>query len=574
MMGVKAQHASGGGGDDRAAPNAGRLEGLLVGRPALPLRAADAASVASAVLEETLDCVFVLDEEGLVVELNPAAEATFGYTREQALGEALTKLIVPMPQRSRHHSALRRPGARGAQAMLGRRVELAARRADGSELLVELTLTALRTEPPLFAGTLRDVTQPHRDAEARELLATASAAFDSSLDPRQTMRTIAQTAIPRLADLCSIDLVREDGTIGDSVAAADDETLAVEVMRLRGGSPIDRASMHPVARALRLTAPIVIYDLAGGEPRDEVGGLLLRAGYGSAVVMRLAARGRLLGALSLLRRSDVPPAKDELGLMRELADRAAMALDNATLYAERARVAQTLQRSLLPEELPIVERLELASAYHPVGAGNEVGGDFYDVFELPSGCWLIVGDVCGKGTDAAAITALVRHSIRALAFQGLSPAAVLAAVNEVMLSHDLRGRFATAVIARIDLSGSAARVTLASAGHPAPLVLDGDGTVVSPHVRGMLLGVVPQVAEADLDLSLRPGATIVLHTDGLLDAGAPSQAMTSDDLGELLKGEHSTTPAELVRSLERIAKASGAGHLRDDIAILAARIVA
>lgn len=570
-MGAKARHAGEGGGELPAASRTGSTAVSSVGRSTASPSAGD--SIAAAIFAETLDCVFVLDEDGVVVELNPAAEATFGYEREEATGVPLTKLILPPPQRSRHHRRLGRLRARGAQRLIGRRVEMAARRADGSELLVELTLTALRTDPPRYAGILRDVTQPHRDAEARELIAVASAMFDSSLDPRETMHIIAQTAIPRLAELCAIELVQDDGTIGDPVVVADDDSLARQVMALRSERPIDPTGMHPVARALRLSAPIVIYDLAQREHGDEIGALLLQAGYRSAVVMRLVARDRLLGALSLLRRRESPPAKDELGLMRELADRAAMALDNATLYAERARVAHTLQRSLLPEALPRVEGLEIASAYHPVGAGSEVGGDFYDVFELPSSCWLTVGDVCGKGTDAAAITALVRHSIRALAFQGLSPAAVLAAVNEVMLSHDLRGRFATAVIARIDLSASPRRVTLASAGHPPPLVLDGRGVVTCPEVRGMLLGVVPQVAEADMDLSLPEGATIVLHTDGLLDAGAPSQALTSDDLRRRLQSERPLTPAALVKGLEDIAQASGAGHLRDDIAILVARIV-
>lgn len=566
MTGAKAQHAGDGGNERQAATEAVRPARSPTALPAI----ADA--VAAAVLEETLDCVFVLDEDGYVAELNPAAERTFGYVRDEALGEALTRLILPSQRRSRHHAALGRPGARGAQRLLGRRVEMAARRSDGSELLVELTLTSLRTDPPLFAVFLRDVTQPHRDAEARELLATASAAFDSSLDPSETMRTIAQMAIPGLAELCTIDLVNDDGTFGDSVVAADDDALASRIVSIRSRRPIDPAGMDPVARALRVSAPVVIYELARRDPSDEIGDQLLQAGYRRAVVMRLVARGRLLGALSLLRHGESPPAKDELGLMRELADRAAMALDNATLYAERTRVAQTLQRSLLPEALPRVDGLEIASAYHPVGAGNEVGGDFYDVFELPSGCWLTVGDVCGKGTDAAAITALVRHSIRALAFQGLSPAAVLAAVNDVMLSHDLRGRFATAVVVRIDLSGSPRRATLASAGHPPPLVLDGQGMVICPQVRGVLLGVIPHVAAADVDLSLPEGSTIVLHTDGLLDAGAPSRALTSEDLRIRLEGERSLTPAELVASLERIAQASGAGHLRDDIAILAARI--
>lgn len=529
-------------------------------------------------LDAALDSVFVIDSKGVVVDLNPAAERTFGYMPEEAIGRELATLIVPPRLRQRHRGALRRLDSRRRNSPIGRRMELSGMRADRSEMLLELTLSELGTDPPLFAGFLRDVTQPHRDAEARELLAAASAAFDASLDPRQTMRTIAETAIPKLAELCTIDLVREDGTIGDSVVAGVAGEVARRMESLRSRRPLDPEGMHPVARALRIGAPVVIHDIAqhdetghalAGEEHIE---LMVQSGYRSAVVIRLAARGRLLGALSFLHESEAPFEQDHLALMQDLADRAAMALDNANLYAERARIAQTLQRSLLPDALPQVDGLQLASAYHPVGAGNEVGGDFYDVFEVPSGCWLVVGDVCGKGTEAAAITSLVRHSIRALAFRDLSPGEVLASVNEVMLSHELQGRFATTVIAKLDLSRTPATASIVSAGHPPPLLLDGRGGAHCPDVRGVLVGVLAHIEETEVEVELQPGATLVLYTDGLLDAGAPSRVLTPEDLCSLLQGEAGISPVEVVTELDRLAQSRGAGSLRDDIAIVAARI--
>lgn len=542
--------------------------------------ALEGGALAAAVLHAALESVFVIDADGVVVELNPAAERTFGYQRTQAIGLELASLILPPHLRGRHCGSLKGAGAGGAGAFVGRRVELTAVRSDSSELLVELSVRPLPTSPPLAAAFIRDITQPHRDAEARELLAAASAAFDASLDPLQTMRTIAQTAIPQLAGLCMIDLIREDGTIGDSVAAARRSELAAQLEQMRASSPLDPQGMHPVARALRVGAPVIIHDLTGSAEQeaaavaDEHIELMVQSGFRSAVVMRLSARGRLIGALSFLHESDALFDQSHIALMQELADRAAMALDNANLYAERTRIASTLQRSLLPDALPDIEGLQLASAYHPVGAGNEVGGDFYDVFQVPSGCWLVVGDVCGKGMEAAAITALVRHSVRALAFRDLSPGEVLASVNQVMLSHELQGRFATAVIARLDLSQRPVRASIVSAGHPPPLVLQRSGVAYCPPARGVLLGVLSQISEAELEVCLHPGDTLVLYTDGLLDAGAPSSPLSEEELCQRLRGATGASPSAVVAKLDRLARAHGAGRLRDDIAILAARVSA
>jgi serine phosphatase RsbU (regulator of sigma subunit) len=252
-----------------------------------------------------------------------------------------------------------------------------------------------------------------------------------------------------------------------------------------------------------------------------------------------------------------------------------------------AHVAHTLERSLLPDALPAIPGLKLASAYRPATAGSEAGGDFYDAFSRPAGCWLAIGDICGKDADAAALTAMVRHSIRALAFLEDSPARVLRTVNDVMLSHPLQGRFATAMLARIDLTPPASstrastasstgattvQVTIASAGHPAPLLLHPNGHAHSPPVAGTLLGVLPEPVLHDLTISLPPGATLFLYTDGLTDAGAPARAISISELRHQLATHAGSSVAELVQQLEQLALTRGQGHLRDDIAILAARL--
>jgi hypothetical protein len=413
------------------------------------------------------------------------------------------------------------------------------------------------------------------------LLAAAGGVFDRSLDPRQTMRTIAGTAVPRLAEMCVIDLLGDDGTVGDTVAVAVHEEAVEWLLALRANHSLDLDGEHPVARAIRLREVVVETNLTLARtleqiaPEPESREFITRSGYNSVVATPLIARGRLLGALSSYYLSDDRPEDPEhLALIRDLADRAAMALDNANLYAARTQLAHTLRRSLLPEALPVLDQVTLASAYHPAGEEGEVGGDFYDVFATPSGCWLVVGDVCGKGPEAAAVTALVRHSVRAFAFVRSSPAQVLGAVNQVMLGHSLAYRFATAVVARLDLSADPVKAVIASAGHPPPLLLAPSGSASCVSLRGMMLGVRPGSNVVDVRMTLVPGSTLVLYTDGLLDAGAPRRGATPEELCELLAKHAGAAPEQVVQQLERQALSSGAGRLRDDVAIVAARVEA
>jgi GAF domain-containing protein len=357
-----------------------------------------------------------------------------------------------------------------------------------------------------------------------EILIAATAELDKSLDPAETLRTIAHMAVPDLADLCVIDLLDESGAVASSVAASADPSLAATLEQRR-----------------------------------------------AALALPMVARGRTQGVMSLWHRAgEAHYDGGLLAVLEDLTGRAAMALDNARLYAERVQVARTLRRSLMPAVLPVVPGLELASYFRPMSAGEEVGGDFYDVFGDRDGCWLVVGDVCGKGAEAAALTGFLRHTIAAYAREGSRPAQVLEQVNRAMIDQDFDGRFATAIVAHLRFAGGSAQLRLARAGHPAALLARADGQAGELGVGGTLLGIFPDPAIAEVATTLAPGDALTLYTDGLTEAHAPRRIVTVEEMIDRLRdappaGAQGAIDAllELIDLERRVA---------DDIAILSVRV--
>jgi serine phosphatase RsbU (regulator of sigma subunit) len=286
----------------------------------------------------------------------------------------------------------------------------------------------------------------------------------------------------------------------------------------------------------------------------------------------MIARGRTHGAISFLHvRSEARYGRGVLAVLEDLSGRAAMAFDNARLYAERTHVAQTLRRSLMPSVLPKIPGLQLASFFRPLGAGSEVGGDFYDVFGDEHSCWLVVGDVCGKGAEAAALTGFLRHTTVAYARDATSPSTVLARVNRVMLDQDFEGRFATAILVNLRISDGEVAVTIASAGHPAALLTRGDGSTAQFGERGSLLGVFADAQIEEASTVLRTGDSLALYTDGLIEAHAPARTVTPEQMADELQRRSPADAQEAIDALLGLVELDE--HVRDDIAILSARVV-
>ncbi len=410
-----------------------------------------------------------------------------------------------------------------------------------------------------------------------KFLIDATASFDTSLDPAESLRNLARAAVPELAELCVIDLLDRNGSVASTVAAALEPEVAEDLEELRRRLPLDLDGTHPVARALASGVPCVVDDLtdelelAQAAQSDEHQRFMRGAGYRSAAVFPMIARGRTHGAISFLHvRSEARYSRGVLDVLEDLSGRAAMAFDNAQLYAERTRVAQTLRRSLMPAVLPAIPGLELASYFRPLGAGSEVGGDFYDVFGDEHSCWLVVGDVCGKGAEAAALTGFLRHTTVAYARDASSPRTVLAQVNRVMLEQNFEGRFATAILVNLRIAGGEVAVTIASAGHPAALLTRSDGAATQFGERGSLLGVFADPIIEEVSTVLQTGDSLALYTDGLIEAHAPALTVTPEQMLEQLQRRSPAGAREAIDALLGLIELDE--HVRDDIAILSVRV--
>jgi serine phosphatase RsbU (regulator of sigma subunit)/anti-sigma regulatory factor (Ser/Thr protein kinase) len=253
----------------------------------------------------------------------------------------------------------------------------------------------------------------------------------------------------------------------------------------------------------------------------------------------------------------------------------------AAVITERKRaedtaeyVAETLQESLLPSRLPEIPGIESAVDFRPAGERQRVGGDFYDLFEGDDGSWsVVVGDVCGKGARAAAVTGLARYTLRAAALQQRLPSRILQLLNDAMLRQRSPEEFCTVAYARLEPNGSeGARVTVSSGGHPLPLVLRADGAVEQVGTPGMLLGVFTDPELTDYKADLASGDALVLYTDGLTDAYAPRRVVAPDDLFSILESCAGQAAPDIARGVRGAVLDGHQVEPRDDIALLVLRV--
>jgi GAF domain-containing protein len=402
--------------------------------------------------------------------------------------------------------------------------------------------------------------QANAARQARRLQAIVDAAFISG-----TLEELLRELLERVrqalgTDLAAILLMEEEEPVlrmRSEIGIGEETRRTVRVPLGEGFAGVIAARRQPLVVEHTHEYPVV-------SP-------YLRERVQSVVGVPLLIGDEVIGVLHT---STVEPRQfgaDEIALLQLAAQRAAVAIRQAELYERQLEIATVLQRSLLPRDLPEIPGLELAVSFRAAGRGVEVGGDFYDAFALDDGAWaLVVGDVCGRGPEAAAVTSLARNATRTVAMQGASPSEVLARVNEVMI-RSATERFCTAVIALIRPEPSDVEVTIARAGHPPPLIRRAGGTVEEVLPTGALLGVFDRVTFDERAARLAPGDALVLYTDGLIER---QPAFTGREaLAAMLAAEPATNAGDVVRAIEdRLGPDTEA--VADDVVVMVIRATA
>ena len=407
-------------------------------------------------------------------------------------------------------------------------------------------------------------------AERLSFLAEASELLARSLDPDEALRQLAELAVQRFADWCGVELVEESGALR-SVAVAHTDPRRVELAQeLRARYPVDPHSATGVAGVIRsgeseLHTEIGDEMLVAAARDPEHLRLMRELGLRSAMVVPLTARGRTIGALTLVaaesgRRFD----QVDLDLAEDLARRAALAIDNSMLFRREHEAAVILQRSLLPESLPEVEGLRFAARYEPAAAGLEVGGDWYEVVRSDDGTiGLTIGDVAGRGIRAASVMGRIRPALRGLIANGHRPAEAMERLDSLVKEAD-RPEMTTVFHLRYDPGDASGEYV--RAGHPPGLLRHPDGRVVelrgggSPPV-GVLDGIRFQADRVEVPA----GSLLLLYTDGLIER-------RGDDLMaalERLKRTFADAPGDPAACLEHLAHEYEAEQVPDDVAMLA-----
>ncbi len=533
-----------------------------------------------AILSGVADAVTAQAPDGRLLFANQAAVELLGFESSEALLSAAPAEIMNrfeiLDEQGQPFALEELPGRRAL--MLGETAQAVVRfreRGSGDERWSAVKAAPIRdgdNSVTMAINVIEDITTHKRAELAQRFLAESSAVLGASLDPEEVLRQVADLAIPTVADWLFIDLAFDGTGIHRVAVAHADPARLREAQDLYQAAPPARNAPLGVPNVLRTARAELYRDLQEElEAAPAEGPAYFRLGRAlqmrSAIVAPLAARGRAFGALTL---ATEPGGRcfdeQDLELAEELARRCAAAIDNARLFSERAHVAHTLQQSLLPAELPDIPGIDVAARFRPSGEGNEVGGDFYDLFESGTHGWSVVmGDVCGKGPDAAAVTALARYTLRAVAGRERLPSRSLELLNDALLRQRDDRRFCTVAYAHLEPSDQGARVICAVGGHPLPLLVRSHGEVEPVGTPGSLIGILPDPDIEDHSASLYPGDALVFYTDGVTE--------DVEGLAHLLAACAGEGADDIAARVENAALSASNGSPRDDVAVLVLRVV-
>jgi serine phosphatase RsbU (regulator of sigma subunit)/PAS domain-containing protein len=503
----------------------------------------------TAVLGGLTEAVTVRGPQGGMIYANQAAADLLGFDSPQAL------LATPTREIAERYVSYREDGTPldlrdvpGARLLAGDDpaplVVRVIHRETGRQAWRLIKSSAVRDSAgaiTMVVSLIADVTASKRAELVQRLLAEAGEVLSSP----DALQRVAELCVPDLADWCAIDVPDDRGRLQTAaVASSDPETAEL------------------LGRAVELAAAEHVFREGTPQLVNAVGGEVVRA----ALLVPMRAIDRTTGVLNLVHaESGRTFNDDDVTLAIELARRAATGLENRRLYAERSSIARILQASLLPEALPELPGWRAASLYRPAGDENWVGGDFYEAFPVGDDWMLVVGDVTGRGAPAAALTALMRHTLRTAATLTGSPIQALEKLNRDLVARpDVS--LCTAVCLVLRELEDGAEADLICAGHPLP-VLVRDGAAQQAGRFGPMLGAFDDESWEPHRLAVRPRDVLVLYSDGVLDAIGPEDRFGPDRLLETLNG--ATGAADAVARLERELARFEVGAQADDTAILA-----
>jgi PAS domain S-box-containing protein len=542
-----------------------------------------------AVLASVAEAITVVDQRGQTIYANQTAAELLRVESPSELTNAAPGSVMPrflvLDEQGRELDLECMPGRRlfrgePVEPLLVRNIV----RATGEERWLIVRSTPI-SDPDsgqvLYAvNVFENITEVKRVELTESFMAEASRVLASSMDYGETLKRVAQLAVPQIADWCAVDLLTEQDTIERvAVHHSNPARLALAEQLDRGYRPAldEPAGVPEVIRTgeARIFTDIQPDALAAYARDNEHLKLLSAIGATAVIIVPMAGPTKTIGAITLVSAESARRLSSaDLALAVRLGRRAGTAVENAHLYTERTRIAHTLQRALLPESLPEVPLAEIDARYCAAGELNEVGGDFYDVFAHGPDSWVLaIGDVCGKGPRAAGVTALARHTLRAAAMSGQSLSDMLRTLHQALRCQPPGADMCTACLVLMTGASQGAHLTVALAGHPPPLVISSDGAARQIGRHGTLLGVLDPISVSEDHAELDAGETLLLYTDGVPDAGIAGAQLGEDGLMELCRRAPELSLAGFLDHIERFALDRAKGTLRDDIALVGARVL-
>jgi PAS domain S-box-containing protein len=539
------------------------------------------------ILDELSDAVVAADDGNRIVYCNPAAERLLGRAPGDLQGRSLLT-IVPERFHEAHLGGFSRFLMTGEPRLIGTAVRVPALHADGHEVEVELTLAAFRTadDRQLFVASLRDLSDrvqlERQTAMTSYFRATTEVAVLLGLSGTVTN---LEAAAPLVLEAIGTSL---GWPVGALWLVDEDRLRCLEAWHAPevDGSDLERLTRtlsfdHGVGVPGQVWAtgkPVWVQDIADTDlPRGTTAAEL---GLHALFAFPVMSEGRCLGVIEFFHGEAKSIDADLLGVVATIGAQLGQFLERRRAEQELrasgdrfASLARTLQASLLPPHLPEIPGLDVAASYRPSGIGAEVGGDFYDIFPTRGSAWgVVIGDVCGKGAEAATATALARYTTRAAVMRARRPRNVLATLNEAMIRQDEYGRFITVTFASLRPYEGHAEVVLALGGHPQPVLLTAEGRATFVGKPGTVLGVVEKPDLSDQAVHLGAGDALVFYTDGVTEARGPDGQFGDERLLAAVAQAAGGDAEAIVEVLRNAVDAFEDGASRDDLAILVVRV--